>query len=94
MDVFGGKVLKIEGGGYMQSDVLSKIDSYNALLIALDDIKLSDAVINAELSKIRNMPLRIAKGFLCFKGSGFSVKETDEYIEELERKVLEKIMLN
>lgn len=87
------KVLRIESGGYMKTDVLTKIDAYNALIFALDEMKMSDSAVNAELERIRSMPLRKAGGFLFFKGSGFSVKDTDEYIKELEQAITRKIML-
>ena len=87
------RVLKTESGGYIIKDVLAKTDAYNALLLSLEEMKMSDAAINAELERIHSMPLRRAGGFLCFKGSGFSVSDTDEYIEELENKIREKIML-
>ena len=85
--------LKEEKGGYSRTDVLSKLDAYNALLFQLDEMKLSDSAVNAELERIRSMPLRKAGGFLCFKGSGFSVSDTDKYIEDLENTIREKIML-
>lgn len=86
------KVLRTEKGGYEKKDVLSKIDAYNSLILALDEMKLSDAAVNAELEKIRNMPLNKAKGFI-FAGSGFSVEDTDNYIKELEETIMHKIML-
>ena len=72
--------------------MLSKIDAYNSLIRALDEMKLSDAAVNAELEKIRNMPMRKAKGFI-FAGSGFSVEDTNNYIKELEETIMHKIML-
>lgn len=84
--------LKTEKGGYEKKDVLAKIDAYNALITAIDDMKLSDAAVNAELERIRSMPVRKAKA-LIFGGSGFSVKDTEDYIVELEKQVLQKIML-
>ena len=86
-------VLRTEGGGYNKNDVLNKIDAYNALIYSIDEMILSDSAVNAELEKIRSMPLRKADGFLFFKGSGFSVKDTDDYIEKLEHEIISKIML-
>lgn len=84
--------LKTERGGYEKKDVLAKIDAYNVLLMSIDEMKISDAAVNAELEKIRSMPMRKAKGLL-FGGSGFSVKDTEDYLVSLEKQVLQKIML-
>ena len=84
--------LKTEKGGYDKKDVLAKIDAYNVLLIALDEMRMSDAAVNAELEKIRSMPLRKAKG-LIFAGSGFAVRDTEDYLVSLEKQVLQRIML-
>ena len=86
-------MLNMEKGGYAMTDVLTKIDAYNALIFSLDEMKISDAAVNAELERIHSMPLRKAGGFLCFKGSGFSVSETDEYLDELEQEIFKRIML-
>ncbi|MCR5111179.1 MAG: hypothetical protein K6B38_09775 [Ruminococcus sp.] len=88
----GEMVLRTEKGGYEKKDVLSKIDAYNTLILAIDEMRLSDAAVNAELEKIRNMPMRKAKG-LIFAGSGFSAEDTDNYIKELEETIMHKIML-
>ena len=85
-------VLRTEKGGYARNDVLAKVDAYNTLILAIDEMRLSDAAVNAELEKIRNMPLNKAKGFI-FAGSGFSVEDTDNYIKELEETIMHKIML-
>ena len=85
-------ILHDERGGYNKADVLAKTDAYNVLLIALDEMKMSVSAINAELEKIRSMPMRRTKGFIL-SAKGFSVKETDDYIANLEQEIRSKIML-
>ncbi|WP_295067717.1 hypothetical protein [Ruminococcus sp.] len=87
-----GNYLDSAFGGYDKKDVLAKIDAYNSLILAIDEANLSDAAINAELLKIRHMPMRKAK-CLFLPCSGFSVPQTDEYIAELEKEIVNKIML-
>ncbi|MGN0617378.1 hypothetical protein [Ruminococcus flavefaciens] len=79
-------------GGYVKNDVLAKIDAYNALIDRISGMMISDAVINAELLKIRHMPLRKAK-ILFLPASGFSVSQTDSYIDDLKREIADKVML-
>ncbi|WP_303803767.1 hypothetical protein [Ruminococcus flavefaciens] len=79
-------------GGYVKNDVLAKIDAYNALIDRISGMMISDAAINAELLKIRHMPLRKAK-ILFLPVSGFSVSQTDSYIDDLEREIADKVML-
>ena len=85
-------ILHDERGGYNKADVLAKTDAYNVLLIALDEMRLSDSAVNVELEKIRSMPMRRTKGFIL-SAKGFSVKETDDYIAKLEQEIRSKIML-
>ncbi|MCR5600458.1 MAG: hypothetical protein K6G33_06950 [Ruminococcus sp.] len=87
------EVLRTVRGGYDKGAVISKLDSYNTLLLMIEQGALSDAAINAELAKIRASPIPKAKGGLILKGSGFSVEDTDKYIADLEKKISEKIML-
>ena len=79
-------------GGYVKKDVLDKIDAYNALIDRISGMMISDAAINAELLKIRHMPLRKAK-IQFLPASGFSVSQTDSYIDDLEREIADKVML-
>ncbi|WP_303787622.1 hypothetical protein [Ruminococcus flavefaciens] len=53
---------------------------------------ISDASINAELLKIRHMPLRRAR-ILFLPASGFDLSQTDSFIEDLEREIADKVML-
>ena len=87
-----GNCLDSVFGGYDKKDVLAKTDAYNSLILAIDEANLSDAAINAELLKIRHMPLRKAK-CLFLPCSGFSIPQTDSYIAELEEMIQKKIML-
>lgn len=87
-----GNCLDSVFGGYDKKDVLAKADAYSSLIEAIDKANLSDAAINAELLKIRHMPLRKAK-CLFIPCSGFSIPQTDSYIAELEKKIANKIML-
>ncbi len=84
--------LKSENGGYVKKDVLAKIDAYHSLIAEIDKMMISDAAINAQLLKIRHMPLRKAK-LLFIPANGFSVSQTDILIAELERKIANKVML-
>ena len=87
-----GNCLDSVFGGYDKRDVLAKTDAYNSLILAIDEANLSDAAINAELLKIRRMPMRKAK-WLFLPLSGFSIPQTDNYIAELEEMIQKKIML-
>jgi hypothetical protein len=49
-------------------------------------------VINAELERIRRMPVRKAK-VLFLPASGFSIPQTEKYFSELESEIKQKIML-
>lgn len=89
--MISGNILKVEKGGYERTDVLNKLDAYNSLLMLLGERRMSSAEIYSELDKIRSMPLGRVKVGRIFGGSGFSVKDTDEYIEELERQIQSKI---
>ncbi|SHM16224.1 hypothetical protein [Ruminococcus flavefaciens] len=79
-------------GGYNKDDVLAKIDAYTCLITAIDSAIMSDAAINAELLKIRHMPMKKAK-CLFLPASGFSIRDVDEYIRELEKEIANKVML-
>ena len=79
-------------GGYDKKDVLAKIEAYNRLIDEIDGMMISDASINAELLKIRHMPLRKAK-VLFLPASGFSVSQTNRFIEDLEKDIADKVML-
>ena len=87
-----GNCLDSVFGGYDKKDFIAKTDAYNRLIEAIDKANLSDAAINAELLKIRRMPLRKAK-CLFLPCSGFSIPQTDSYIAELEEMIQKKIML-
>ena len=87
-----GNCLDSVFGGYDKKDVLAKTDAYNSLILAIDEANLSDAAINAELLKIRHMPMRKAE-WLFLPLSGFSIPQTDSYIAELEKEIANKIML-
>ena len=79
-------------GGYVKKDVIAKIDAYNKLINEIDGMMISDASINAELLKIRHMPLRKAR-VLFLPASGFSISQTDSFIDDLEREIADKVML-
>ncbi|MBP5581261.1 MAG: hypothetical protein J6X85_05675 [Ruminococcus sp.] len=79
-------------GGYVKNDVIEKIEAYNKLIEEIDRMMISDASINAELLKIRHMPLRKAR-ILFLPASGFSISQTDSFIADLEREIADKVML-
>lgn len=86
-------VLRTVKGGYNKKEVLMKADAYTSLLLAVEQGSLTDAAINAELEKIRSMPLETAKGGLFGKGSGFSQEDTDKYLAGLEEEIMSRLML-
>ena len=86
------QILESVLGGYDKKCVLAKTDAYNSLLMMIEEGMISDAVINAELLKIRRMPMKKAK-LLFFPVQGFSVSQTDSYFARLEREIADKIML-
>ena len=85
-------ILESALGGYSKKDVLARTDAYNSLIVLIEGGRISDAVINAELEKIRQMPVRKAR-FLFFPGPGFSVPQTEKYFSDLEKEIKQKIML-
>ena len=87
-----GMILDTVRGGYDKKDVLAKADAYNSLILLIEDGRISDDVINAELEKIKRMPLRKAK-VLFLPGSGFSIPQTEKYFSDLEKEAKKKIML-
>lgn len=52
-----------------------------------------DAAVNAELLRIREMPLRQNKKGMIFSKSGFSIEDTDAHFEKLENEIMKKIFL-
>lgn len=88
-----GDILRTVNGGYNKADVLSKIDAYTVLIMTIDENLMSDAAVNAELLRIREMPLRQNKKGMIFSKSGFSIEDTDAYFEKLENEIMKKIFL-
>lgn len=85
-------VLSQVTGGYDMKSVLMKHDAYASLLLMIEEGKVSDAVINAELEKVRQMPLKKAK-FLFLPAKGYSIPHTDKHFEALELEIQQKIRL-
>ena len=85
-------ILRSVFGGYNKKDVLAKTDAYNSLILIIESGRTSDAVINAELEKIRQMPVRKAR-FLFLPATGLSVPQTEKYFSDLENEIKQKIML-
>ena len=79
-------------GGYVKKDVLAKVEAYKKLIAEIDRMMISDASINAQLLRIRHMPLRRAR-VLFLPVSGFSVRQVDELIADYEREIASKVML-
>ncbi|PWJ13444.1 hypothetical protein [Ruminococcus flavefaciens] len=80
------EVLRSEKGGYNKTDVLTKLDALNALLMMAEE-GVDSSKILPELEKIRQRPMRKEKsGF--FGTIGFSAEDTDNYIADLEAKLM------
>ena len=79
------EVLRSEKGGYNKTDVLTKIDALNALLMMAEE-GVDSSKILPELEKVRQRPIRKEKdGF--FGTIGFAVEDTDNYIADLEGQI-------
>ena len=80
------EVLRSEKGGYNKTDVLTKIDALSALLMMAEE-GVDSSKILPELEKVRQRPMRKEKsGF--FGTIGFSAEDTDNYIADLEAKLM------
>lgn len=78
-------VLRSEKGGYNKTDVLTKIDALNALLMMAEE-GVDSSKIMPELEKVRQRPISREKdGF--FGTIGFSAEDTDNYIADLEGQI-------
>ena len=80
------EVLRSEKGGYNKTDVLTKIDALNALLMMAEE-GVDSSKILPELEKVRQRPMRKEKGGF-FGTIGFAAEDTDNYIADLEEKLL------
>ena len=80
------EVLRSEKGGYNKTDVLTKIDALNALLMMAEE-GVDSSKILPELEKVRQRPMRKEKGGF-FGTIGFSAEDTDNYIADLEAKLM------
>ena len=79
------EVLRSEKGGYNKTDVLTKIDALNALLMMAEE-GVDSSKIMPELEKVRQRPISREKdGF--FGTIGFSAEDTDNYIADLEGQI-------
>ena len=79
------EVLRSEKGGYNKTDVLTKIDALNALLMMAEE-GMDSSKILPELEKVRQRPIRKEKGGF-FGTIGFYVEDTDNYIADLEGQI-------
>ena len=79
-------VLRSEKGSYNKTDVLTKIDALNALLMMAEE-GVDSSKILPELEKVRQRPIRKEKGGF-FGTIGFSAEDTDNYIADLEAKLM------
>ena len=78
-------ILRSEKGGYNKTDVLTKIDALNALLMMAEE-GVDSSKIMPELEKVRQRPISREKdGF--FGTIGFSAEDTDNYIADLEGQI-------
>lgn len=76
-------ILRNQKGGYNKESFIAKLDAYNALITAMQNGLPADKA-KAELELIHQKPMFREKGGL-FGKVGFSVEDTDAYIEELEK---------
>lgn len=84
------EVLRGEKGGYNKTDVLTKLDTLNAVLMMLEQGGVPQEQLNAGLKAAEAVELRREKGGI-FGKQGFSVKDTDDYIARLEEQIEEKL---
>lgn len=86
------QVLRSTKGGYNKLAVITKLDSYNCLIMALEQKIIDRDHALEELEKIRNMAIPTEKvGF--FGKIGFSVEDTDAYMEKCEQMILDSLRL-
>jgi len=79
------EILRSEKGGYNKTDVLTKLDALNALLMMAEE-GVDSSKIMPELEKVRQRPISREKdGF--FGTIGFSAEDTDNYIADLEGQI-------
>lgn len=82
----GFEGLKYEKGGYNKEAVLRKIDAYTALLVYVKQGRFDRESTLAELKTVRAMEItREPSGF--FGRKGFSVKDTDDYLADVEKEI-------
>ena len=84
------QVLRSVKGGYNKLAVITKLDSYNTLLAALEQGSLNRRQALDELEKIRYTELPKEKSGL-FGKVGFSAEDTDAYLQNCEQMILEKL---
>lgn len=77
------ELLRNEKGGYNKESFLVKLDAYTDLINAMQN-GMPDEEAKAELEQIHQLPLHREKGGF-FGKEGFSVKDTDAYIADLEK---------
>lgn len=77
------QVLRSQKGGYNKAAVISKLDAYNTLIVAIQQGNMSRSEVMTELEYIRKMRMPTEKKGL-FGEAGFSVEDTDAYIDECE----------
>ena len=83
------EVLRSEKGGYNKADVLTKLDSLNAILMMLEQGGVPREQLLAGLNAAEEVELRREKGGL-FGKHGFSVEDTDAYLEKLMSEIRQK----
>ena len=83
-------VLREQKGGYKKIAVITKLDAYNCLIAAVEQGGMSRQQVLNELEKIRRMKLPTEKKGL-FGTSGFSVEDTDAYMENCENIIIKNI---
>jgi hypothetical protein len=76
-------ILGYEKGGYNKESFIAKLDAYNTLITAMQNGLPNDKA-KAELELIHQQPMFREKGGF-FGKVGFSVKDTDAYIADLEK---------
>jgi hypothetical protein len=83
-------VLRESKGGYKKVAVITKLDAYNCLITAIEQGGMSRRQVLNELERIRRMELPTEKKGL-FGTPGFSVDDTDSFMEECENKIMNNI---
>ncbi|MCQ2469231.1 MAG: hypothetical protein MJ100_05420 [Ruminococcus sp.] len=78
-------------GGYEKVDVMVKVDSYNTLIMAVENNLMTEEEVLDDLNRIRNYPLRKTKKSLFSMQMGYDIDETEAFFKKLEKEIHQKM---